>query len=97
MNEGKQDVIENLNVLLLILVLALYGLFVEISNFRWQFSAGWLPVQTNQDHFNNTQASFCILLVSSHDYYSLHVENGAATNPDIYMVSDKLHKQTAHY
>ena len=29
MNEGKQDVIENLNVLLLILVLTLYGLFVE--------------------------------------------------------------------
>ena len=28
-NEGKQDVIENLNVLLLILVLTLYGLFGE--------------------------------------------------------------------
>ena len=33
--KGTQDVIENLNVLLLILVLTLYGLFVEISNFKW--------------------------------------------------------------
>ena len=33
MNEGKQDVIENLNVLLLILVLTLYGLFMITCRF----------------------------------------------------------------